>query len=120
MPELPLCFEALLAAWNEKKPANVRAHLNKALAPDILFSDPIFHLSGIDAFEVMVHDFHEKYQSPRTEHTSGFNTHNNRYRYYWLVSIGGKAAVQGMDVTEVNSDGLICRIDAFFGPVPDK
>ncbi|MGB0907885.1 MAG: hypothetical protein ACPGVT_10360 [Maricaulaceae bacterium] len=115
MPDLPNCFTALLAAWNETDPANVRGHLNKALAPDILFADPHYFIHGIDAFEAMVHEFHEKYPSPTTEHTSGYNMHNNRYRYNWLVSFGGKPAMPGMDVTEVNADGLICRIDGFFG-----
>lgn len=115
---LPTAFTALLAAWNETDLAKIRGHLERALAPDILFADPDNLIHGIDAFEEMVRGFRLAYPDAITAHTSGYNVHHNRYRYHWLVSIGGKPAVPGMDVTHIGNDGLIDRIDGFFGPVP--
>ncbi len=120
MDELPNCFEAVLAAWNEKDPSKVRGHLDKALASNVLFADPHYYIKGIDAFYDMVKEFHVKYPVSRCEHTSGYNVHNNRYRYNWLVSINNQPVVAGMDVTEINEDGKIVRVDGFFGDIPPK
>lgn len=56
----------------------------------------------------------------KCEHTSGFNVHHNRYRYNWLVSLGGVPVVPGTDVVELNHDGKAVRVDGFFGPAPKK
>lgn len=118
MSAIPESLNALLAVWNEKDPERIRGHLEKALAPDIVFADPNYCIEGIDAFEDMVREFLATNPDATCEHTSGFNMHHNRYRYEWLVSIGGKPAVPGMDVALLNEDGKVARIDGFFGPVP--
>lgn len=120
MTSHPECFDHMLAAWNEQDTTRIRGHLEKAFAPNILFADPNYLVEGWDAFEDMVKTFRRKYPDATCEHTSGMDTHNNRYRYNWLVKVGGTPALPGMDVVEVNSDGKIVRIDGFFGPVPDK
>lgn len=118
MAELPASFEALLRAWNETDHSRIREHLDAALAPEIMFCDPNYLITGIDAFEAMVREFLEKYPVVKCEHTSGFNEHHNRYRYNWLVSVGGQPAVAGMDVAELNDAGKVIRIDGFFGEIP--
>ena len=44
------------AAWNEPDPDQVRAHLDKALAPQVRFVEPRIDVSGIDGFEANVHE----------------------------------------------------------------
>ena len=117
---LPASLDHMLAVWNEHDPGKVRAHLDKALAADVVFADPDNYVTGIDDFEAMVHAFHAKVPNASSIRTSGYNTHNNRYRYQWLVSTGDTPLVKGMDVTEINADGKVCRVDGFFGPVPPK
>jgi len=118
MSEIPDCFIAMLAAWNEKVPAKVRGHLDAALSSDVVFTDPNYRTEGIDAFEDMVQEFHAKYPVSTCEHTSGLDHHHNLYRYKWLVSVNGVPAVPGMDVVELDDQGLVLRVDGFFGPFP--
>ncbi|MEM7670758.1 MAG: nuclear transport factor 2 family protein [Pseudomonadota bacterium] len=118
MTDMPESFQAMLDAWNETDPDKIRRHLDRALDPQVEFADPNYHIRGIAAFEAMVRGFRTQFPDGTAKHTSGMNYHHNRYRYSWLVSIGGKPAVHGMDVTEVNDAGKVVRIDGFFGDLP--
>ena len=118
MSEIPATLDHMLAAWNEADPEKIRGHLDTALAPEIIFADPDNFVKGIDAFEAMVREFRKKIPNAKSERTSGFNLQNNRYRYNWLVSAGDHPLMPGMDVTEINDDGLVVRVDGFFGPIP--
>lgn len=119
MTDIPECLDAMLAAWNEMDAELIRGHLDAALAPDVLFVDPDNYIEGIDAFEVMVRKFRADMPTATAERTSGFNMHHNRYRYNWLVRVGGEPAVPGMDVVEVSDAGRVLRVDGFFGPIPE-
>lgn len=119
MTKVPASLDAMLAAWNEKDLSRIRSHLDAALAETVVFADPDNFVEGIDAFEAMVRKFRTERPDARCERTSGFNLHHKRYRYNWLVSVGGVPAVPGMDVTELNEAGKVVRVDGFFGPVPD-
>ena len=57
MARHPETFDHMLAAWNEREPAKVRGHLEQALSADVRFVDPTNELTGVDAFEAMVHEF---------------------------------------------------------------
>ena len=46
---------------------------------------------------------------------SELDGHNNRYRYRWDLVKKGRVLVKGFDVTTLNNDGLVERIDGFFG-----
>ena len=119
MAALPPSFDHMLAAWNEPDLAAIRAHLDRALAPEVVFADPDNFVVGIDAFEAMVRAFRTRLPAARCERTSGFNTHHNRYRYRWLVSVHGEPLVPGMDVVEIDDRQRVLRVDGFFGPIPD-
>ena len=120
MSDSPKSLQTLLNAWNEKDPNKVRDHLDAALANDVNFADPTYLTHGIDEFETMVHEFHNKYPVSQCERTSGLDSHHNRYRYSWLVSVNGIPALPGMDVTHLNGEGKIVSVDGFFGPMPEK
>ena len=118
MSTLPDSFNAMLAAWNEHDPELIRSHLDKALAPDAIFADPDNYTVGVDEFEAMVQRFRTKWPNARSERTSGFDTHHNRYRYKWLVTVAEGQSLPGMDVVEVDDQGRVVRVDGFFGPIP--
>ena len=118
MSTLPSSFDAMLAAWNERDPEKIRSHLDAALAPDVVFADPDNYTVGVDAFEDMVRRFREKWPNAKSERTSGFDTHHNRYRYHWLVTVAEGQALPGMDVAEIDDQGRVVRVDGFFGPIP--
>lgn len=118
MNDFPQCFVDLMEAWNLKDASKARPLLEASLAPDILFADPTNLIKGIDAFEAMVKEFRAANPEAHCVRASGYQEQNNRYRYKWLFTLSEGVAVKGMDVSHVNEDGLICRIDAFFGDLP--
>jgi hypothetical protein len=116
----PKSFDEVQAAWNEPDPEKIRAHLDRALSPSVVFCDPLYEIQGIDAFERMVRKFRTDLPNGRTEIASGMSHHHDLYRYEWNVYDGEKLLVPGMDVTRVDAEGRIERIDGFFGPIPPR
>jgi hypothetical protein len=45
------------------------------------------------------------------------DSHNQRYRYEWNLVEDDKVTLRGFDVTTLDDEGLIERIDGFFGPL---
>ena len=118
MTDVPESLNRMFVAWNEKDPERIRAHLEAALSPDVVFADPDNYVVGLDDFEAMVRRFVAAIPDAKAERTSGMNVHNNRYRYTWLVSSGETPLTPGMDVTELDDAGKVVRVDGFFGDVP--
>lgn len=118
MNQIPEAFYFVSAAWNERDLTKIRSHVDKSIAENIVFADPSNFIHGIDAFEKMVKDFRVKYPESVVKTTSGFDGHNNRYRYSWEIYVGEMLIVKGFDVATLNENGLIERIDGFFGDLP--
>ena len=109
----------MLAAWNEADPAQVRSHLDRALAPEVEFIDPSVHTNGIDEFEANVHEVQRQIPGATYSRTSVVDSHHHLYRYSWQIRQGTDVLMDGFDVTEVNDDGLVTRVLGFFGPLSD-
>jgi hypothetical protein len=116
----PKALEEVQAAWNERDPDKIRGYLDRALAEDVVFVDPHYDITGRDAFEEMVRAFRSNFPNGRTQISSGIDAHHLLHRYQWKVLDGDKLLMPGMDVTRLNEQGLIERIDGFFGPFPPK
>jgi hypothetical protein len=116
----PESLDHMLATWNERDPAEVRGHLDRALAPDVVFIDPSIETHGIDEFEANVHDVHRQVRGAVYERTSGVDSHHQLYRYTWRISRDGEVLMPGFDVTEVDDDGKVTRVLGFFGRLPDS
>ena len=104
--------------WNERDPVARRRHLEAAVVEDVEFCDPAYDYVGRDALEANVVEVQAD-PDVQFEVASGFDHHHNRYRYNWRVVKHGEVLVQGMDVTTVDADGMLVRIDGFFGPIPE-
>ena len=115
----PESFDHMLAAWNERDPAKVRGHLDKALAPHVEFIDPSVVTNGIDEFEANVHEVKAGLPGARYSRTSGVDSHHRLHRYNWEISRDGDVLLSGFDVTEVDEQGKVTRVLGFFGPLPD-
>ena len=115
----PESFDHMLAAWNERDPAKVRGHLDKALAPDVEFIDPSVETHGIDEFEANVHEVKASLPGASYSRTSGVDSHHRLHRYSWQISRDGEVLLRGFDVTEVDEQGRVTRVLGFFGPLPD-
>ncbi len=115
---VPPAFAHLLAAWNEYDPEAIRGHLIKGVSGDVEFVDPNYAIHGIDAFEAMVREFRERAPDARCIRTSGIDMHHDRARYSWTVIVNAQIRVDGFDAVQINAEGLVCRVDGFFGPLP--
>ena len=118
MQNIPEAFTNLSAAWSEKDVTKIRFHVDISVAENIVFADPANFIHGIDAFEQMIIDFRVKYPESVVKRTSGLDSHNNRFRYSWEIYLGEIMIVKGLDVATLNENGLIERIDGFFGDLP--
>ncbi len=119
MSDYPESFDHMLAAWNESEPANVRGHLERALAPSVHFVDPSIETRGIDAFEANVHEVQGRIPGAEYRRTSRVDGHNGLYRYHWEIRRDGKTLLPGFDVTEVDDQGRVVRVLGFFGPLAE-
>ena len=121
MNKFPLeSFDHYWKMWNEPVIERVRGHLERAVTEDFIFCDPLeFHV-GRDALERNVVRFRGEYPKAVFEMASGVDSHHNRHRYRWNFTLRGKVFVEGLDIATVSENGLIERIDGFFGPLPEQ
>ena len=112
---IPKALEHYLDMWNERDPEKIRGHLDLAVSDDCLWVDPQHAHSGRDALEANVRGFREKYGSAVLTLASNVDGHNNRYRYDWKITLGEQTLIHGFDVVTLNDNGLIERVDGFFG-----
>ncbi|USG62265.1 hypothetical protein NBZ79_04645 [Sneathiella marina] len=119
MPEHPASLDHMLAAWNEPDSSLVRGHLEQALSPGIRFVDPSIDVTGIEGFEINVHDVHTKIPGAVYSRTSGVDFHHGFYRYHWAIHQNHKLVMSGFDVAEIDETGRVALVIGFFGPVPE-
>ena len=117
MNKMPEAMEHYWAMWNELDLELVRGHLDQAVSEDFLFADPINFHQGRDALEANVREFRAERPAARFSLASRLDSHNQRYRYEWNLIEDGKVTLRGFDVTTLDEDGLIERVDGFFGPL---
>ena len=118
MKQIPEVFADMLAAWNERDLSRVRAHIDKSIAENFVFADPTNFIHGREAFEEMIKRFRQKYPESVVKRTSGMDSHNRRYRYSWEIYVGETLIVKGFDFVQLNENGLVERVDGFFGDLP--
>ena len=120
MPGYPASLDHMLAAWNERDAKRVRAHLDKALSPDVVFIDPSIVTRGIDEFEANVHEVHGRLPGADDRRASGVDRHHDVVRYAWEIHRNGELVLPGFDVTELDEEGRVLRVLGFFGPLPES
>lgn len=120
MPGYPDSLDHMLAAWNERDSARVRAHLDRALSPDVVFIDPSIVTRGIDEFEANVHEVQSRLPNADYRRISATDHHHDIVRYAWEIRRDGERLIEGFDVTELDDQGRVLRVLGFFGPLPDE
>ncbi len=118
MIDLPESLFTYRSAWNEPDTAAIRPMLEASLTADCLFVDPAHICRGVDEIDAMIREFRTTFPRSTYQLTSGIDGHNQRFRYRWCAQLDPDTAVEGIDVTTVDSRGLIERIDGFFGDFP--
>lgn len=118
MSKHPDSLNHMLAAWNELDASKVRAHLDKALSPDVRFVDPSIDVTGIDGFEANVHNVKASIPGAVYSRQSGVDSQHGFHRYHWAIHQNGKLLLEGFDVTQTDEDGKVMCVIGFFGKVP--
>lgn len=112
---------AYAKAWNEPDVAARRALLEKAWAPNGVYTDPTAHVEGRDALVQHISGFLSAMPGATIVPTSGVDLHHRHLRFSWrLVKADGSVATEGMDFGVLDPDGRLERIVGFFGPFPGK
>lgn len=118
MPDMPRAMQDYLAMWNERDMTTMRSLLDSAVSEDMVFADPANLHVGRDALAQNVTEFRERFPDADLSVASGVDSQHGRHRYAWRIEVGGELLLEGFDVSTVNGDGLIERVDGFFGPLP--
>ncbi|MGI9600870.1 MAG: nuclear transport factor 2 family protein [Acidimicrobiales bacterium] len=113
--DLPASMQAYLRMWNTRDLDAIRGHLDEAITTDCLWVDPLHHHQGRDALEANVRNFRTTYPDADLGLGSNVDSHNNRYRYEWVITVEGELLIRGFDVATLADSGLIERVDGFFG-----
>lgn len=115
--DVPEVLHTYLAMWREPDQAKREALLAECVSDDVVFADPQDYHEGRDALAANTKRFHETFPGAVLSRTSEVDIQNRRHRYTWRIELDGKTLIDGMDVTTLNDDGRIERIDGFFGPI---
>ena len=119
MSEIPVGLARMLAMWNERDLGKVRGYIDEIFAEDVVFIDPANSILGHDAFERMVKEFRTRLPEALCSHSSGFDAHHGLHRYHWEIHQGDDLLISGFDVTQIDPDGKISRVEGFFGEIPE-
>lgn len=112
-------FDHYWTMWNEPDVDLVRGHLDQAVSEDFIFCDPVHFHVGRDALEANVRGLRSEHPRVAFSVASGIDSHHNRVRYEWHMTMGARTIIRGFDVATTSDDGLIERIDGFFGKLPN-
>jgi hypothetical protein len=112
--------QAYAAAWLEPAEDKRRELLTQAWADDGIYTDPMRHVVGRDALNQVIAAFQQRRPGERIVVTSGVDQHHSMLRFSWKwYAADGSSIMEGTDFGELASDGRLCRIVGFFGPVPE-
>jgi hypothetical protein len=126
--------EVLLAyaeAWNTPDEALRRELLDRSVADDGSYTDPVYEVLGKE--ELVAHIGRslsgEAYDGAgagaRIPISSGVDQHHGVFRFSWVMVDPQERQIilEGMDFAELAADGLLQRITGFFGsfpPIPES
>ena len=108
------------SAWNETDLELVTGHLASAVTDEVEWNDPRDSFVGAKELEAAIHRLRTSKPGYFFVIASEIDHHHDRYRYRWDMTSRGRTLMEGLDIVTVDpSQGLICRVDGFFGhPTP--
>lgn len=113
--DVPEVLRHYLRMWNEQDPDRIRSHLDRCVAPDCWWVDPLHQHTGRDPLEANVREFRATYPGAELGLGSNIDSHNDRHRYEWAITVDGDLLIRGFDVVTTDDAGMIERVDGFFG-----
>ncbi|CUU59885.1 SnoaL-like domain-containing protein [Parafrankia irregularis] len=116
-------FESLalsyVAVWNETDSVARRAAVERILAPEIRYTDPIAVAEGCDAVDAMIGAVQGQFPGLTMTLAGPVDGHHDQARFTWgLGPAGAEPLVVGFDVIERGADGRITKVLGFLDKVP--
>lgn len=118
MTQIPEVLEQMMSMWNEKDLNRIPDHVEAIFSEKVAFIDPANSIIGHDAFVSMVKEFRTKFPDAICSRASGVDSHHGLHRYHWEIHRGDELLLEGFDVTEIDDQGRVSRVEGFFGPIP--
>ena len=115
---MPAALISYWTMWNESDLTAIRSHLDQAVSTDVEWVDPQHAFRGRDALEANVVELRTNKPEYRFVIASELDQHHDRIRYRWDMMRKHRVLMQGLDIVTFASDGLIARVDGFFGDHP--
>jgi len=108
-----------LAAWNASDPAERRAAIEAAFAPDARYVDPLADVTGAVAIDALIAGVQQQFPGMRFGPVGEVDAHHDVCRFRWgLGPAGAEPLVIGFDVATVDADGRIAGVHGFLDKVP--
>lgn len=117
---MPDCLVAYWTAWNEADLTRVGGYLVAAVTVDVEWNDPRDSFVGISELEAAINRLRTSKPEYHFVIASEIDHQHGRLRYRWDMLHRGRTLMEGLDVVTLDErNGLICRVDGFFGhPTP--
>jgi hypothetical protein len=110
-------IDAYLEAYGEPDAARRSELIARVWAVDGQLIDPPLDASGREAIDGMAAAVQAQFPGHRFHRSTDVDAHHGFARYGWeLVAADGAVAVTGVDIAEIDGDGLH-RVVGFFGEV---
>lgn len=107
---------AYLGAWNEPDPAERARLLDRSVADDVVFIDPLADVRGRDALAEHITATRAQFPDIAFAAEGTTDAHHNVARMRWVATGKDGVLLRGLDVDEVAPDGRLARILGFFDP----
>lgn len=112
------CIDEMLSGWNTRDKTALLAVVEASMTDDVEFCDPHYDIRGHDAFIEMVEAFWIKNPGCKISRASIIDTHHNRARYAWAITLPNGGTFEGFDAVALDIEtGKVSRVDGFFGPL---
>ena len=112
--DLQQILDTYLGAWNANDPSERATLLERTVAEDVVFIDPMKQLVGRDTLAAHIAEVRATYPGVTFASGGQVDAHNNVLRTPWVAKRDGEVVLRGLDVDEVGPDGRLTRILGFF------
>jgi hypothetical protein len=107
--------------WNETDPASRARLVEQVWTADGRHVDPLADVQGHAALDELVAGVQATYPDNTFRRTTGIDAHHGHLRYGWeLTGPDGTLVVSAIDVAELDGDGRLRQVTAFFGELPEQ
>jgi len=119
MPTLATLIDDHLAAYGDPDAARRAASVQRIWAADGQLVDPPLAASGHAGIVAQAGQLLGQFPGHRFVRCSGIDSHHGMARYAWqLVNADGVPVLEGIDIAQVDAQGLLLQVTGFFGPLP--